>query len=127
MITCPVCNQGMIAGGVNPNIYQCQRTKEYVPELKTKLDIIHATYYIDPVTQQITYKVIELGSVSFVISDDVNGKKTIIRRVKELPRKKGESRRFESQELLKLPAAINLPWHDRKQVMEKLSLYLLFS
>src|SRR5579885_2271574 len=125
MILCPVCNQPMVVTGLNPNIYQCQRIKVLVPELNTKVDNIHAQFYVEPLTQKITYKVIELGAYSFTISDDFNKKSTVVSCLKEIPRKPKQARSFERKTILKLDSAIDLPWNDREKVFERLKLYLL--
>ena len=117
----------MSVTGLNPNIYQCQRIKVWVPEIKAKLDNIHATFYVEPLTQQVTYKVIEMGAFSFTIQDDHQKKSTVIRKVKELPKRPKEARTFESETILKLSAAIDLPWNDKSKVMERVRMYLLFS
>jgi len=97
--------------------------------LGIKLDNIHATYYVEPLTQKITYKVIELGMYSFTIQDGERpeDKSTVIRKVKELKGNRRKARTFESEVVLKFASAIDLPWHDYDKVIERLRLYFLFS
>ena len=105
---CPVCFNPMehkMAG-----ILHC-------PELSDGTQ--HATYYLSK-DRQVQFQIIEVDPYQFSI--DLKMPKTTVRQ-----KHKNQNPLFISVELiLTMNVAINLPWHDPEQVINKVKTYLVF-
>lgn len=102
---CPICRQVLIASGLDGSIYYCSDAAT-----------THATIHFG-LDGKIDLQVLDIGPYSITITDSQDKQTTVIRKYN-----------FGFKEtILELPKALQLSWHNKEQVMEKIALYLLFS
>lgn len=128
--TCLVCGAPLIAAGGKSNMYYCAKRREYVSDFGVHLDVMDSTIYVDEAGRQ-TIKVIEIPPYKFSITDEESVQKTEVYKL-VLPDAPlwdaAEAKEWiYHKSILVVPAVMDLPWHDRRKVLERLKLYLLFS
>lgn len=136
-IKCPVCKQAMTSIHKN-NTYSCVSREEYISEFKASVEYSHATVHVDNEGNQII-KRIDVLPYSFQIIDQGEVKQTRIMKVSKRAapppgqdyKKKASiifgDLRLDQETLIVVPNAINIEWKDKKQVEERVKMYMLFS
>ena len=104
-LRCPICRQILIASGLDGYVYYCS-------DAATTHATIH--YGLDG---KIDLQILDIGPYSVTITDNQDKQSTVIRKYNSLFK----------ETVLELPKALQLPWHNKDQVMDKIALYLLFS
>lgn|SRR5574337_1238610 len=128
-LICPICGNALKAMGTNPNLYTCTKRKVWVSDLGIHVEIVDAAISLSSTGKQI-YKVIEVPPYIFSIADDEGKKQTEITEmvpIADVPWRKIVGRPYDRKVILRISAALDLPWHDKQKVFEKVRLYLLFS
>jgi hypothetical protein len=137
-INCLVCGQPLRATGADVNMYYCARRKEWVSEFGIHLDIVDTVIYVDPDEQREIMWVVEIPPYRFTMTDFPSGPKTVVDKtiIPGGPPWDSQSRKdLEAlgtsagyrKLILTVPAIMKLAWNDKKQVLDRLKLYLLFS
>lgn len=138
-IKCPVCKQAMFSQHKN-NTYTCTVKDEFVPELKASMEYSHAVVHTDDEGNQVI-KRIDVPPYSFQIIDQGEIKQTRIMKLSNPAFKKRNAEGFydkkpaikygditlEQETLIVVPNAISVEWKDKKQVEERVKMYMLFS
>lgn len=138
-IKCPVCKQAMTSPHKNKT-YVCVPNEEFIPELKATVEYSHATVHIDNNGNQII-KQIDILPYSFQIIDQGEVRQTRIMKISNPAFKKRNAEGFydkkpkaqygdmylEQETLIVVPNAISVEWKDKKQVEERVKMYMLFS
>ncbi len=140
---CPICQDEMIKTE-NVDIYRCKEKLVWSPQVRTveglkvqtHLTIVHSIIYVNPETQKQELKCFEYPPYLFTIWDydnhPVTNRKNGTFRQTKITERVFISRRdgevvTEDRELFTFPSALDLPWDDAEQVMERVKMYLLFS
>lgn len=130
---CLICGQPLKASGGDANMYYCTKRKEYMSELGLNIEVIDSIIYVDPKSGKHSMKVIEIPPYRFTMTDYPRGQRTEVHKT-VLPDWAPWDKEIEDKEIflqkkliLRVPVVLNLPWHDKQKVLERLKLYLLFS
>lgn len=117
-------------------MYYCPARKEWMSEFGIHLDVTESVIYIDAASRQETMWIVEIPPYRFTMSDFPHrGPKTEVHKT-VLPdwppwdkTKDPESVKtlLYKKRILTVSALMNLPWHDKQKVFDRLKLYLLFS
>ncbi len=102
---CPICRQFLTASGLDERVYYCSDAAT-----------THATIHFD-LDGKIDLQILDIGPYSITITNSQKTQSTVIRKHNSVFK----------ETVLELSTALELPWHNKKQVMEKIALYLLFS
>src|SRR5574338_316945 len=138
-IKCPVCKAVMVSHHKN-NTYTCVLKDEYIPELKANMEYSHAVVHIDDDGNQVI-KRIDVPPYCFQIIDQGDIRQTRIMKLSNPAFKKRNAEGFydkkpgirysdlylEQETLIVVPNAISVDWKDKKQVEERVKMYMLFS
>lgn len=133
---CPVCQDEM-ENTINLYIMRCKEKKLWLPQLKTveglkvntHVDVTHSIIYTNPDTGKQELKVFEIPPYIFKICDYEGAEPYQRTEISERVLRNfglGEVRSDEL-EVISFPTAIDLPWHDAAQVLDRVKMYLLFS
>jgi hypothetical protein len=125
--TCPVCRGKMVVTA-NPVLFRCTRKSVWHPAQGTQLEYTHAFVMVDG--DDFPFMQIEVPPYTIKIIKDKNGDKSVIS--KTVPKTKhrldkSKNKEYVYKELITVDAAINLPWHDRLKVLDRIMTYLIFS
>jgi hypothetical protein len=130
---CLVCGKPLKATGGDVNMYYCDKRKEWVSEFGIHLDVTDTVIYIDPNKRRETMWIVEVPPYRFTMTNFSTGPKTEVHKT-VIPDWAPWDKDVENKEMflhkkliLTVPALMNLPWYDKKQVFNRLKLYLLFS
>lgn len=123
---CPVCHRSMTVTGINPNMYFCERRQIYSDDLGVHLEVVDATIFVAPDGRH-TLSIIEVPPYSFTMRDDEMGKKTEVRKIIPQDIVMGKARVLERHKVFEVDSLMNLPWDNKKKVLERVGIYLLFS
>lgn len=110
-------------------MYYCDKRSVWISDLGIHIDVIDAIVEMLP-DGKVTWQKIEIPPYVFIITDNDEGQWTLVSKYVTLNKKpwdKQNAMAWKRENILKISAAMNLPWNDRKTVLEKLRLYLLFS
>ncbi len=102
---CPICRQVLIASGLDDRLYYCSDAAT-----------THATVHFS-LDGKVDLQILDIGPYSITVTDTQDKQSTTIRKHNSIFK----------EIVLELPAALQLSWHNKEQVMEKIALYLLFS
>lgn len=125
-ILCPVCGSPLRATAPNPDMYTCTRRKVWVSELNLFLNIIDATIYLSPEGKQIQ-KIIEIPPYIFNIIDTDQLQVTKVKQIRLDKTGRNTNRIFNEETILRIDAVMDMPWKNKKKIVEKLKTYILFS
>lgn len=103
--SCPICRQILRVSGTDSNMYYCSDAAN-----------THATVLIGP-DGNFNLQILDIGPYSITIINTPDIQRTVIRKFNSIYNKT----------VLELSKALQLPWHDKNKVMEKIGIYLLFS
>lgn len=130
---CLVCGQPLRASGGDTNMFYCVTRKEHISEWNVHVDYVDTIIYVDPIDRRETMWVVEIPPYRFTMTDFSLGQKTEVHKT-VMPDGAPWDQEIENREMflqkkliLKVACLLNLPWHDRQKVLERLKLYLLFS
>lgn len=111
-LRCPICDR-LLIGGADPNVFICDRPPD-------ELDLNDKEYVIWIDKDGDYVKIIDVLPYTFTITKTNSKENT---RVSILTYQDFPNKRV----LLDVPAVMDLPWHDKTQLISKLNLYLTFS
>ena len=131
VLHCPVCGDKLLSAGPPAvDTYWCAKRQEYVQDFGTSVDVVDYFVYVDPDGRH-SSRIIEIPPYKFSITDEKSCRKTEVYKtvLNDLPPWSVEDKSMflQKKHILTIPAVMNLPWHDRSKVLERLKLYLLFS
>lgn len=144
ILICPVCGNPLIMSGIQSSsleladIYYCPKRDVWVPELEMSRDVIDCTLFINSDDKPI-YKVIEIPPYIFTIYDyhyqslgEIHRKTSVVKIIRNtLLKSVGQD--FIGHDLtskvrlFEIDAVMDLPWHDRDKILNKVKLYTLLS
>lgn len=129
---CLVCGAQLSASGGDVNMYYCTKRQEYMSEWNTHLDVVDTVIYVDPDRKRETMWIVEIPPYRFTMTNFQEPKtevhKTVLPDFAPWDREIENVKMFLYKKLiLKVPALMKLPWHDKAKVLERLKLYMLFS
>lgn len=113
----------------NPNIFKCKQQSVWCPNIKnisgpkiqTHLDVTHSLIFKGDNESISVFDVPPYGITIY------NNEHPITVITERISRQVGDSVEISEQEILRLDAAVNLPWHSIDEVIERIKTYLLFS
>lgn len=123
---CPVCKRPL-RKVVNQYILECPPRKVAVPELGVTVECIHTTAHLD-MDGSVHKLYIEILPYHFEINYKKNTSCILVltRNVKS-KWDKSKNKELIWKPLMEFNSIINLPWNNRKAIMDRVKLYLLFS
>jgi hypothetical protein len=131
-VKCPVCSKSMFQTNTN-KLLMCPRKRTRVPELKSVIDMSHAMVLVDD-SGNIIMKTLDILPYSFEIHDGPNLKQTRICKMKNdftyednVTSMNIGDKYFEREEVIVVPKALDLEWGNKKKVLERIKMYMLFS
>jgi hypothetical protein len=132
-IKCPVCDKEMQATNTKL-MFMCPVRRTRVKELKCVIESSHAMVLLNK-DGQVIMKTLDIFPYSFEIHDNPNGlKQTRICQVRsefdwseEWERLTIGNKYMQRRELVVLPKALDIKWSNKKEVLSKVKMYMLFS
>jgi hypothetical protein len=127
MIKCEVCGIDLKQSG-NVNIYTCTSKLLYNEEHKKYIEDRHYTCHLDD-NNVVTYKMITVFPFCFQMFYDENKSSISKMTIRHKTQNSGKSSMYttDRKDILWVNSILNLPWDDKEQLMQKISMYSLFS
>ena len=115
----------------NPSLLRCSRRSIWYPEPGSQLEYTHAFVMVpDDSSGEFPWMQIEVPPYTIKVIRSKDSAKSVITKTIRKPKHrfdKSKNKEYITEDILTIEAAIDLPWGNRQNVLDRIHTYLVFS